>query len=136
MISKDNLSTSSTQPKVKNPKKVEAGKKGALVKKLKKEQIEKELKELKEKEFKEKETERITVNNDKNENQITHLPPAIVIKHGNVIDYGLMGILVICIGYVSYRKIKRHFKNTENQSQEHISTTSIIKPKFDKLDMK
>ena len=100
------------QPKVKNPKKVEAGKKGALVKKLKKEQMEKEV-------------ERVTYS-EKSEQPKKEKPPAKVIRHGNVINYALIGILTIGVGYIGYKK---YIVKDENKKEDK-------KEKYNKLEMK
>ena len=113
-LSRKETVTTEPQPKVKNPKKVEAGKKGALVKKLKKEQLQRS-------QQREKEIERVTLssttlpgNNEKSEQSKKEIPPAIVIRHGNVIDYGLSGLLIICVGYIGYRKFRSINKDTSN----------------------
>lgn len=99
-----------TQPPIKNPKKVEAGRKGALVKKLKKEQREKE------------QIDRVTYHEPQiKEKPITYTK---VEKHGNIINYSLIIFLSAGIGYIAYKKYK---DKPDNQPTVR---------KYVKLDMK
>ena len=99
-----------TQPPIKNPKKVEAGRKGALVRKLKKEQREKE------------QIDRVTSTEPKiKEKPITYTK---VEKHGNIINYSLIIFLSAGIGYFAYKKYK---DKPDNQPTVR---------KYVKLDMK
>ena len=83
-----------TQPKIKNPKKEEAGRKGALVRKLKKQQREKE------------EIDRITYT-EQNEPQIKEKPVIYKQENGvNIINYSLIIFLSLGIGYIAYQKYK------------------------------
>ena len=106
METKEETISQETQPietqKVKNPKKVEAGKKGALVKKLKKE-------------HREKEVERVTYS-EKSEEPKKEKPVRVakVVKHGNLIDYGLIGLSIIGVVYIGYRKLYKESKKTES----------------------
>ena len=98
---------------LKNPKKVEAGRKGALVRKLKKEQREKE------------QIDRVAYT-EKDEPQVKEKPITYtkVEKHGNIINYSLIIFLSTGIGYIAYKKYK---DKPDNQPTVR---------KYDKLDMK
>ena len=110
-----------SKPKIKNPKKVEAGKKGAMIKNLKKEQREKEQVErvtYKEPEFENKEKP-VKIQSEKNTK---------VEKHGNVINYGLIGLVIIGVGYIGYQK----YNTIKTETIKNQDT----KRKYDNLDMK
>ena len=101
-----------TQPKIKNLKKVEAGRKGALVRKLKKQQREKE------------QIDRVTYT-EQNEPQIKEKPIIYKQENGvNIINYSLIIFLSAGIGYIAYKKYK---DKPDNQPTVR---------KYDKLDMK
>ena len=102
-----------TQPKIENPKKVEVGRKGALVRKLKKQQREKE------------QIDRVTYT-EQNEPQIKEKPITHTKeeKGGNIINYSLIILISAGIGYIAYQKCK---DKTDNQPTVR---------KYDKLDMK
>ena len=109
------------KPKEKNPKKVEAGKKGAMMKKLKKEQREKEEK---------RDIDRVTYS-EHNEKPMTITQSTTqsnkVEKHGNLINYVLFGIITIGVGYIGYQKYMKSKEKTESVGT-HV--------KHNKLDMK
>ena len=103
-------------PREKNPKRVEAGKKGAYIRKFKKEQREKD-QQIETVTYQNKSALGTTSSSSEHlpiENPITYTR---VEKHGNIFNHIILGLTIISVGCLAYSKYQ---ENKIIKSQGHL----------------